>query len=669
MNKWIIKDDDAATVAKLSDALGITELTAKVLIHRGITEIADAEIFLNPSAQKFHDPYLMFGMREAVDRIIIAIENGENICLYGDYDVDGMSGTAILVRALKNLGGNVDYYIPRRVEGYGLNVPALRQIIRGGATLLISVDCGISNSKEIDSVKDSGLDFIITDHHLPAQEKITGAVAVIDSKQPECNYPDKNLCGAGVAFKLCQALMNKLEGIPFEDYVDDIDLVALATIADLVPLTGENRKVVQMGLTKMRDSDCLGLRALVKVSGLEGKNIPASAVAFQIAPRLNSIGRLKTASIGLRLFLTENESEAERIAVNLDDANTKRKDIEKDTFLKADEQVSRQREFGDGNMWTLVVADRSWNPGVIGLTASRLVEKYNVPTIVISAGDVIARGSCRSIPALHMKNALDSFADLFENYGGHSQAAGFSIPTKNIDELKRRFDEYVKSHLRDEDFPKVNEIDALIHPAQIGIKTAEEFAKLEPCGVDNPEPILACRNVHCGLARAIGVDNLHLSFVVLNDNDPKNNVKAVSFGNAALMKLVDNEPVDFVYKVGLDYWNGEARVNCYVSDITPTGIDETPITRENLIDVYQFLKELRKVTDEFNLHGIATLFNERTGNDFSVAMMVNALNIFRELGLLKVDDVEHKFELPRVKKRNLENSRTFRLLNNLTTSH
>ena len=657
--KWLIKNDDAAQVSKLAAAVGISELTAKILIHRGITSAVDAEKFLNAeTAQEFYNPFLLDGMEEAVERIIVAIEGEEKICVYGDYDVDGMSAVALLTRALKNFGANVEFYIPARSEGYGINVNALKKIIEGGASLLISVDCGISNAKEISAVAGQ-IDFIITDHHLPALEEINPeeVVAVIDAHLENCNYPDKNLCGTGVAFKICQALAQELENIPFAEYTFDIEIAALATVADLVPLTGENRKIVRLGLKKMTDTNCVGLKALIKVAGYENKKIFASNIAFQIAPRLNSVGRLKTANIGAELLLTDDEQKAEKIALELDAANTERKEIERKIFVEAEKQVEILRDDKGGNLWTLVVDDGRWNAGIVGLTASKLAEKYSLPTIIISTGDIISRGSCRSIPALHIKNALDTMADLFENYGGHSQAAGFSIPTKNIPALKKRFDEYVRKNLADEDFTPVIEIDALIHPSQIDLKTAEEFEKLEPCGIENPEAVLACRNIRCNEAKIIGNDKSHLSFVILADSAENPNVRAVSFGNAQFANMVENSPVDIIFQPMVDAWNDENYVKCFVRDIAPTCDDKIILTREFLADIYKFLKSDKEKI--LNLQTLTEKFNLSHTNFLSVQKMYTAINIFLELGILKLRN--KNFEMPAVSKRNLENSRTFRL--------
>ncbi len=661
---WQVKNDDTQKVSELARAAGINELTAKILIHRGITTAEEANKFLNPEvAQEFYNPFEMSGMEDAVDRIIAAIESDEKICVYGDYDVDGMSGTALLTRALRKFGGRVITYIPERSEGYGLNIPALEKIIARGVTLLISVDCGISNAKEIAEVSDR-LEVIVTDHHLPALEEIIDAVAIIDPHQPNCNYPEKNLCGASVAFKLCQALAQEIKHIRFDEYITDIEVAALATIADLVPLTGENRKIVRIGLKKMSNSRCIGLNALVRIAGLENKTISASKVAFQIAPRLNSIGRLESASTGAKLLMSEDETEAEEIAERLEMMNSERKRIERQIFTQAEEKVQILRDEKGGDLWAITICDRRWNPGVIGLTASKLVEKYTLPTVVIAEGEFISRGSCRSIPALHMKEALDSMNELFENYGGHKQAAGFSLATRNLSEFQRRFDEYVKSHLSDADFPPTCIVDALISPAHIDLTTAEEFQSLEPCGVDNPVPLFACRNVSCSSAKIIGNDKSHLSFAIMSDNGEGENILAVAFGAARFASIIENSPVDIVYQIGVDEWQGNIQRKCFVSDIAPSTNEKIILTRELLTDVYKFLKVYRRKNRLFDGYAITTLFNESNGKNLSLNTILTVIEVFRELGLIRFTEENKFFDMPAAGKRNLNNSRTFRLNGN-----
>ena len=652
---WILKNDDDKKISELAKKIGVNELTAKILIHRGITDEKSAEKFLNPEAQDFYDPFLMLGMSDAVERIAVAIEGGEKICIFGDYDVDGMSATAILFRALRRFDAQVTAYIPKRTEGYGMNIPALKKIASNGVTLLISVDCGISNAKEISEIKND-LDVIVTDHHLPALEKVTDAVAILDPNQKGCNYPAKNLCGAGVAFKLCQALNAELNNTNFLNYTTDIDIAAMATVADLVPLTDENRKIVKLGLKNMSDSNCIGLNALVKISGLAEKNISSTDIAFKIAPRLNSIGRLKVPSTGLKLLLTNDEFEAENIAKMLDDANNERKEIEKNIFIEAENTMQIFRDEKGGDLWSLVIAGENWNPGIVGLTASKIVEKYSLPTLIVSADKIVSRGSCRSIPALHIKNALDSMSDLFENYGGHSQAAGFSIPTKKIPELRQRFDEYVRKNLTDRDFSQNIEIDAIINPTEISMKTAEELEKFQPCGLGNPEPVLACKNIQCSNAKVIG-DGTHLSFEI----PAEKKIKAVAFGKANFVSLINSEPVDFIYRIEIEQWQGEQHLKCFVTDIEPAA-EKTSITRQQLGEIYKLLKIIHQSNNKFDMYLIAQKFQD-SGKKFSMSVILDAIDIFSELGLLVVDAVNKTFDLPSGKKRSLENSRTFRILN------
>ena len=656
--KWIIRKDDAATVKKFSEELGVSELTAKILVHRGISEVEDAKIFLNPEDAPFHDPFLMKDMRDAVDRIIIAIEGGEKICVYGDYDVDGMTASAILTRTLKKIGAKVENYIPTRSEGYGLNIPALKKISEGGATLLITVDCGISNESEISAVAEN-LDVIVTDHHLPALEKVVSAVAVVDPNQLDCDYPEKNLCGAGVAFKLSQALFQEIQGKNFQTYADDIELAALATVADLVPLTGENRKIVKIGLREMTRTKNLGLKNLIEVSELAGRKISAGHIAFQIAPRLNSVGRLETAEEGLKLLLTEDENQAKILAAKLNSINQERKDIEAEMLAFAEKKVSKLREERQGNLSTLVIDGKNWNGGVIGLTASKLVEKYNLPTIILSVVGEEARGSCRSISALHIKTALDSMAELFDNYGGHSQAAGFSIKTKKIPELKKRFDDYVRRHLSDEDFLPVLMIDALINPSTLTLNDAKEFEKFEPYGLGNPKPVLACKNIHAEQAKVIGKDANHLSFVI---RDGEKKIRATAWEKGNFVSLLENEEIDFSYEPEINEWQETFSVQCMVNYLTPSKVENSFPDREKLADIYKFLKQFKTSQDEFEICDFAKKFNSATEKNFPIYTIFNAVEIFKELGLLQVDDAEKIFELPNfAKKLNLKNSRTFRL--------
>ena len=383
-DNWIVGDNDDEIINSIAAGAGVSRLSAAIAFHRGIVDVDSARKFFDPEgAQEFYDPYLMKGMASAVERIIRAIDNGERIVIYGDYDVDGMTASTIMIKCLQRFGAKVGSYIPsRHTEGYGFNVEALVGLTYD-YDLLISVDCGISNNEEIAAVKNS-LDVIVTDHHLPGDE-VTNAIAVLDPHQPDCNYPDKNLCGAGVAFKLCQALNARLNGIDYKNYTADIELAALGTVADLVPLLGENRKIVRLGLRRMSDTPIIGLKELIAVSGLGGKKITAGHCGFSLGPRLNAIGRLERASIGLELLTTDDQNRARQLAQALDNENTLRKQIEAQMIAEADEEYQRQRQESGGGFSSIVIAKDGWHKGVIGLAASRLVERYYLPTIIRSA--------------------------------------------------------------------------------------------------------------------------------------------------------------------------------------------------------------------------------------------------------------------------------------------
>ena len=510
MHDWIVCDNDDEIINSIADELNVSRQAAAIAFHRGITTVDSARNFFDPEgAQPFHDPFDMKGMTAAVDRIVRALENNERIVIYGDYDVDGMTASTIMIRCLQRLGATVGSYIPsRQTEGYGFNVEALKSLA-GEYDLLISVDCGITNNEEIGAVKDS-LDVIVTDHHLPGDE-VTNAIAVIDPHQSDCPYPDKNLCGAGVAFKLCQALNHRINGVDYREYVTDIELAALGTVADLVPLMGENRKLVRLGLQRMSDTPIIGLKELIAVSGLEGKKITAGHCGFSLGPRLNAIGRLERASIGLELLTATDSFRARRLASMLDRENTLRKQIEARMIAEADEEFQRRRQESGGGYSSIVIAKDGWHKGVIGLTASRLVERYYLPTIVIALDGDLAVGSCRSISGLHMKDALDHFSDRFLHYGGHEIAAGLSMARENVEDFMRDFDEYVRLKLRDEDFIPQIKLDAEINPAEITLDIAEELRNLAPFGVGNPHPRFGCRNIKGLNARTMS-GGQHLSF-------------------------------------------------------------------------------------------------------------------------------------------------------------
>ncbi|MBR1859171.1 MAG: single-stranded-DNA-specific exonuclease RecJ [Selenomonadaceae bacterium] len=670
--KFILYDEDETLVKNLAAQLNITELTAKILCHRGITTVEDAKIFLNPETeQKFNNPFLMKGMDSAVNRIIQAINNKEKIVIYGDYDVDGMTASSIMLRALKKFNVQVESYIPdRQTEGYGFNILALNKIADTGVTLLISVDCGIANVNEIEEIQDR-LDVIVTDHHLPFGE-IDNAVAVLDPHQPDCEYPDKNLCGAGVAFKLCQALQMKINNIDFNDYTEDIDIAALGTVADIVPLIGENRKIVRLGLAQMMKTENIGLRALIDIAQLTNKKITAGHLGFRLAPRLNAVGRLTTASKGVKLLTTNNVNEADSLAKELDTENTIRKNKEREMLKEANQKYLELRKKYGGDMSSIIVADENWHAGIIGLAASKLVEQHYLPSIVISIQGAFARGSCRSISALHMKDTLDHFKDFFTQYGGHSAAAGFSIRTKDIETFSREFDSYVKDTLNETDFIPQQKVDVMIHPLKMTVKLADEIERLEPFGIGNPHPIFACQNVRCKYPKLIGKDKLHLSFQIQSDDKNKNaQIRALAWNMGLLESIIENDMIDVTFSPERNEFNNSVQVQCIINSIDVSQNTGLFPDREVMVNIYKFLRQNLDKTNfkPFDVFKLNKDFNRSTlansNPDFnSIYTMLCAVSVFEELGLINFDVDGKNVCMPEItKKLDLSQSRLWRLNN------
>ena len=529
-------------------------------------------------------------------------------------------------------------------EGYGLNVPALSRIADDGARLLITVDCGITNGKVIDAVADR-LDVIVTDHHLPS-DPITSAVAVLDPHQVGCNYPDKSLCGAGVAFKLCQALNSNPEA--------DLDIVALATVADIVPLTGENRKIVYLGLKQMTQTQNVGLQALIKVAGLSGKALNTNHLGFSLGPRLNATGRLFSAASGVQLLTTSDSNLADDIAKALDDANSKRKEMENLIVDEASLKYNELRRLRGGDLSSIVVASENWHPGVIGLAASRLLEQHYLPTIVLSIQGEFSVASCRSIAALHMKDALDHFSHFFTQYGGHAAAAGFTIHTKDLAVFAAQFDDYVKQNVKDEDFVPSQFVDAFVHPSELTLQLADELKKFAPFGVSNPQPLFAAQNLSAASPKIMGPEQNHLSFFI-KGVDGKADIRAVSWGNAALAPLVENELIDITFVPERNDFNGNATVQCMVKSLVPSKVN--PPDRAALVNFYKFLKSISPDNAAVP-SDLCKLSADLKTSPFTLSI---ALQVFEELGLLLFNPAGDSFFMPPPsRKLNLNESRTWR---------
>ncbi len=539
--RWLMPGVPREVASLLQGALGLHPLVARIVAARGYSDLAAAEEFLNPNLDQLHDPFLMRDMQAAVARIQQAIRSAQPILLYGDYDVDGACSIVVLKKTIEILGGLADYHIPDRLkDGYGMRNDAVELAARAGVRLIVSVDTGIRANAVVRYANGLGMDVIVTDHHLPESE-LPPALAVLNPNRPDCQYPNKHLCGAGVALKLVQALL-AVSDMPESRRAALLDSflkpVAIATVADIVPLTGENRAVVKRGLSGMRQVRNLGLQALLTVAGFEKGECPsAHQVAFRLAPRINAAGRMATARDVIELFMTADASRARQLSEHLDALNQDRQRVETeivDAVLKQCAEAERKDDCA-----AMVFAGRGWHLGVLGIVASRLVERLGRPVFVLSDsaepdenGRACLSGSGRSIPAFHLLEALESMPELFKRFGGHRQAAGLSLCSSHFDEFRRRFDLFAASRLTAEDFQPQYSVDAEASLAELTDSCAEQVLSLGPFGFGNPSPVLCCSHVRiAGTPRLLG-SGKHLT-IPLQQNGRTLFCKAWNFGDRA----------------------------------------------------------------------------------------------------------------------------------------
>ena len=503
--KWLLRTVDPGEVRLLAQQLQsypslrdgrISATIARLLVLRGIKQAENAEQFLKPSLAHLHSPYRMSGMRTAVDRIEAAIERKEGILIYGDYDVDGTAAIVILKTALELCGGSPEFHVPHRLkEGYDLRSDVIERAAARNIRLIISVDAGIRALAAAEKAHRAGVDLIVTDHHLPGRDGIPHALAILNPNQSGCSYPSKTLCGAGVAFKLAQALMERRLRDRNQSALltSFAKVAAIATIADAVPLTGENRVFTKLGLEALASAVNPGLRALLEVAQVSGRPPRSAEVAFRIAPRMNAAGRMDVAAEVVELFSTRSAERAREIAARLDKLNAERQAEEQRILAAIEARFEKDPLLREA--FCLVIDGEGWHRGVIGITATRIVERYGRPTLVVSKGGEEAHGSGRSIPQFHLLNALESCSELFSRYGGHAHAVGFSLPQARLPELSARIDDYARRHLTLEDFESVLELDGELSLDQITPELYQAFELLEPFGVGNRGPVFAARNV------------------------------------------------------------------------------------------------------------------------------------------------------------------------------
>lgn len=564
--RWILREQDSQRAASLARTLGVSSVVASLLIARGYADEKSARAFLQPSYDQLHDPYLMLGMRAAVSRLLRAIEQAEPILVYGDYDVDGTTGTAVLLRALTMLGARTGYHVPHRfTEGYGIQQPALEKAAAEGYKLVVSVDCGIRAHEPLYWARDNGLDVIITDHHLPDEgEGVPPAFAVLNPNQLGCNYPDKNLAGVGVAFKLIHALFR--ERNRESQVAAFLKIVAIGTVADVAKLVGENRTIVALGLKDLANARNPGLRALMEVAGCgDGSGMRAYDLGFRLGPRINAAGRMDAARAVVELFAAKDPAEARRLAEHLERRNQERKQVQAEIVARATAELVSGSGAGDQSH-VAVIAGEGWHRGVIGIAASKIAEKIHRPCVVISLEGDIGHGSARSMEAYHLLNGLTECADLFVKFGGHSHAAGITIRREQIPELRRRLNEHAAAHLTADDLlPTVN-VDAELPAESINFEFAKQLSELEPFGAGNPRPVFLTRNLRV-MSEPLVMKDQHLKMRLAGPGGrPLETVWWHCMEGLERTPAV-NSSVDLAYTIETNEWNNEVRLQLCVEDM------------------------------------------------------------------------------------------------------
>jgi single-stranded-DNA-specific exonuclease len=560
---WVFRTIDPVQRAALAQALAISSATASLLLARGVTTLDQASAWMSPI--RAHDPFLIPDMAQAVDRLHDAVRRQERVCFYGDYDVDGMCATSIYLSFFRGLGADVRAYVPHRIrEGYGLNEGAIRRLAADGVTLLVTSDCGTTSHREIAVAGQLGMDVIVTDHH-QSDERMPPALAVMNPHRPDAQYPFRGLCSGGLAYKVANAYEAKYGSgaVPGETL---LDLVALSTIADVVPLQDENRSLVREGLAQISRGARCGLRALKHVAGVT-RDCTADTVAFRLAPRLNAAGRLDEAIIGVRLLTTESEREAKELAERLEQLNRARQQIEADIMKDALDQMERREPAGAVVLWS-----RGWHLGVVGIVAARLMERFHRPTVVIAVdGQGIGKGSARTVPGFNLYEALASCRDLLTAFGGHPSAAGLTLREDRLPEFADRFSSLAGAWARETQAVPTLQVDSEVRLDEVTLKLMQEIDALHPFGAGNPEPTFAVRGLEIMNARIVG--EKHLKMTLRQGRSIP--FDGIGFGMKSLedQGLSLRTPVDVAFTPELNHWNGYDRIQLRIRDLRPTAGD------------------------------------------------------------------------------------------------
>ncbi|WP_102274443.1 single-stranded-DNA-specific exonuclease RecJ [Cytobacillus massiliigabonensis] len=556
--RWMVQNSDEEKENLLVQELNITPLVASLLVNRGLDTPEQARHFLFDQKQEFHDPFLLTGMDAAVSRIKEAIENQEAILIFGDYDADGVTSTTVMMKTLQELGANVEFYIPNRfTEGYGPNIPAFQHASEIGIKLIITVDTGIAAVNEAKAAKELGLDLIITDHHEPGPE-LPEALAIIHPKLDNSEYPFRDLAGVGVAFKLAHALLGRIP-----EHL--LEVAAIGTIADLVSLKGENRLIAKRGIKKLQSTSNVGLKALLKLNKVEPNSINEETVGFLIAPRLNAAGRLESADPAVDLLLTEDSLEAESIAEEIEQLNKDRKTLVSEITEQAIREVEERYPVNENAV--LVIGREGWNAGVIGIVASKLVDTFYRPVIVLSYDleKGLAKGSARSIAGFDLFKNLSDCREILPHFGGHPMAAGMTLKLDDVNELRNRLNTAAKEQLSEEDFVPVTQLDGEIALHDIHLNSLEELQMLSPYGMDNPKPKIMIKNANISAMKKIGSDQNHLKMTIENNG---HTLDGVGFGLGSLFEHISpSSQISVIGELAINEWNNIRKPQMFLQDI------------------------------------------------------------------------------------------------------
>ena len=565
--KWILKDPaDPEKVGRLSAELGIDRVLAELLVKRGVETFEQARSFFRPSLDDLHDPFLMKDMDKAVKRLRTAITTEEGILVYGDYDVDGTTAVALVYSFLRRYSSKVDFYIPDRYEdGYGLSYRGIDWAKEHGFSLIITLDCGIKANEKVDYAASLGLDVIICDHHLP-ESTIPAAVAVLDPKREDDNYPFDDLSGCGVGFKLVQAYSREYD-IPFETLIPLLDLLVVSISADLVSMTGENRVLAHFGLRQLNENPRKGLQAIATLSKIEPGHLSIDDIVFKIGPRINAAGRMESGRLAVELLTSSDEHSAAVVGEKINDNNNERKSIDREITQEALEMVQSGAALSSSA--ATIVYNPNWNKGVVGIVASRLVEAFYKPTIVLTKSNDFITGSARSVAGFDLYEAIDSCADLMENFGGHVYAAGLTLREENLPEFVRRIEEFISTRITQEMLTPFTEIDARLEFSQITPKFFRLLKQFQPFGPGNTNPVFQTENVYDGgKGRKVGADGVHMKLDLIDEKQPFHQIPAIAFNMSEYFDYIKaGNPFDICYSIVENYYRGNSTLQLRIKDI------------------------------------------------------------------------------------------------------